>query len=364
MKHGVVVPVFVLMMFVAGCAEKQQVKVTFLSDPPGGTLYKQNGEPWGPCPKTLWFDLDEEAAEGGYLDAKGMVVRWPSGPEKESRDLIKITVNGTDRRVVFLQPKEEPKALVASAQIDENKKPDEKPIELQSASKLQGADTERAEAKPTDTERADTERAETTLALSLEKPVVPDEPLAKSLPGRVLTLTEQQLVLLDWHSSNRSGARVRSKRAVAGPGVEFDINFPSNRPGSCSLTFVSSGTGGRGSLVGTDIRGYEAFALKLTLVSINGDSSPESKQKLVVGAVIGPTAEGRLTDYKPVALSLAASEKTVTARTPLSADEIYEIGFHVHARDYDDWDPAGSRIVLRVEPAEDGRAWAFDSSKR
>ena len=63
------------------------------------------------------------------------------------------------------------------------------------------------------------------------------------------------------------------------------------------------------------------------------------------------------------ALSLAASEKTVTAKTPVSTDGIYEIGFHIHALNHEDWDPSGSRIVLRVEPAEAGHAGPFSSSK-
>ncbi len=107
MKHGIAVPVLILIMFAVSCAEKQQVKVIFLSNPPGGTLYKQNGDLWGPCPKVLWYDLDEEAVERGYLDAKGLTVRWPSGPETRSGDLIRVTVNGTDRRVIFTQPKEQ-----------------------------------------------------------------------------------------------------------------------------------------------------------------------------------------------------------------------------------------------------------------
>ena len=110
MKHTIAVPVIVLMILAVGCAKKQQVKVTFLSDPPGGWLYKENGDPWGPCPKALWYDLDKTAIERGYLEAKEMVVRWPDGPEKSSDGLIRITVDGTDRHVVFLQQNEEPKA--------------------------------------------------------------------------------------------------------------------------------------------------------------------------------------------------------------------------------------------------------------
>jgi len=339
MKHGITVATFIQLMLVVGCAQKQQVKVTYLSDPPGGTLYKQSGELWGPCPRVLWYDLDAEAMETGYLSANGLTVRWPTGPEKKSEKLIKIIVNRTDRRVIFVQPKDEPKTLADAASSQESKTPDEKQTEWQEMKKLHTADTE---------------RIKKTLALSSKKPVVVDEPLEGST-GLILTLSEHQLILLDWHSSNRRGARVEGKRPVGGPGVEFGIYFPSNSPGSCSLSFVSTGAGGRGSLVGTDVRGYDAFALKFTLVSVNGHSDPALKQKLVAGAVIGPTAEGRLTGYEPVTLSLAASERTVTAKTPVATDEIFEIGFHIHALNHDDWDPSGSRVVLRVEPAEQVR---------
>ena len=347
MKHSITVAIFILLVLVVGCARKQQVEVTFISDPPGGTLYKQGGELWGPCPKVLWYDLDAEALETGYLSARGLTVRWPTGPEKMSDKLIRITVNSTDRRVVFVQPKDEPKALADAASSQESKTPDEKQTEWQEMKKLQSTDTE---------------RIEKTLELNSKKPAVVDEPLLGPV-GRILTLSEQQLILLDWRSSNRRGARVDGKRPVGGPGVEFDIYFPSNTPGSCSLSFVSTGAGGRGSLVGTDVRGYDVFALKLTLVSVNERSDPTLKQKLVAGAVIGPTAEGRLTGYEPVTLSFAASERTVTAKTPVSTDGIYEIGFHIHALNHDDWHPSGSHIVLRVEPAEEGQAGSFKTSE-
>ena len=105
MKHGIAIVVFVP-LFAVGCAQTQRVRVTYKSDPPGGTLYKLNGEIWGPCPKVLWYDLDEESIERGYLDAKGLVVRWPSGPEKRSGDLIRISLDGTNRQVTFVQSKD------------------------------------------------------------------------------------------------------------------------------------------------------------------------------------------------------------------------------------------------------------------
>jgi len=182
------------------------------------------------------------------------------------------------------------------------------------------------------------------------------------LHSQILTLSEQQLASLDWHSPNRTEVRVKSKRFLgAGPGVEFDIYFVSNSPGSRSLYFVSSGEGGRGTLVGADIRGCEAFVLKFTLVSINRQSEPELKQKLVAGAVIGPTAKGRLRTYEPVTLGLAASEETVIAKTSVLTDKIYQIGFHVHMLNPQDWDQSGSMMRLRVEPIEDSDFPVADS---
>jgi hypothetical protein len=105
MKYGMAVPVLLLLVFAAGCGQANRVKVTYKSNPLGGILYKQNGEVWGSCPKVLWYDLDEETIKNGYLDAKGLIVRWPSGPERRSGDLIRVTVNGTDRRVIFTQPR-------------------------------------------------------------------------------------------------------------------------------------------------------------------------------------------------------------------------------------------------------------------
>ncbi len=182
-----------------------------------------------------------------------------------------------------------------------------------------------------------------------KKPIEEVEPV-EFPAGRILTLSEEQLLFLDWHIAYRSGAHVTEKRIVPGPAVEFDIYFPSNSPDSRSLDIVSSGEGGRGNLVGADIRDYEIFALKLTLVSVNGQSEPDMKQRIVAGAVIGPTDKGRLCTYEPVILGLADTEKTVIAKTPVSADKIYQIGFHVHMQNPQDWDQSGSIIRLRVEP--------------
>jgi len=172
-------------------------------------------------------------------------------------------------------------------------------------------------------------------------------------PSRTLTLSQEQLVLLDWHSPHRRGARVEAKRIVSDAGVEFDIYFPANIVGECPLNFVSSGEGARGVLIGADIKGYEAFALKFTLVSINGESQGDMKQKLGVGAVIGPNATGQLSSCEPFTLGMGDEEKSVTARTPVHTNKIYQIGFHVHKLKPADWAAGGAIVTVLIEPVED-----------
>ena len=110
-------------------------------------------------------------------------------------------------------------------------------------------------------------------------------------PSKTLTLPQDQLLSLDWHSPHRRGGRVEAVRPVAGAGVEFDIYFPSNHPGDNEVTFVSSGEGGLGTLAGSNIEGYERFVLKYSLVSINGKAGiPDMSRKLTVGSLIGPSA--------------------------------------------------------------------------
>ena len=116
MKRGIAITILMLMVLAAGCSGAKQVKVIYKSNPLGGTLYKQNGEAWGTCPKPLWYDLDEEAVENGYLDVKGLTMRWPTGPEKRSGDMIRIRVDGTERRVIFTQPKLTAKAVQTSSE--------------------------------------------------------------------------------------------------------------------------------------------------------------------------------------------------------------------------------------------------------
>lgn len=171
--------------------------------------------------------------------------------------------------------------------------------------------------------------------------------------SQTLTLSGNQLVFLDWDGGIPSGARVVRKRVVPDSGVEFDIHFPSNGPGYNSIDYVSSGVGGRGVLIGFEISDYKVFSLKFTLVSIDGATGSDMTQELVVGALIGPTAEGRLSGYTPVTLSFDSGRTTAVSTIPIfGVGNIYLIGIHAHMDKPENWSPSGSMVTIRVEPVE------------
>jgi hypothetical protein len=179
--------------------------------------------------------------------------------------------------------------------------------------------------------------------------VKPYEPPA----SRTLTLSAEQLVFLDWCGKLQTGAKVIDKRLVAGPGVEFDIYFPSNGPSHRSIKYVSSGEGGRGALVGVDIHEYKAFSLKFTLVSIDEAAGPDITQEMVVGAVIGPTATGQHYDYEPVTLSFVSQQTSGVSTMPVQMGRIRQIGIYVQMLNPENWNRSGTLVRLRVEPVDD-----------
>jgi hypothetical protein len=171
--------------------------------------------------------------------------------------------------------------------------------------------------------------------------------------SQTLTLSGNQLIFLDWDGGISSGARVVRKRLVPYSGVEFDIHFPSNGPGYNSIDYVSSGAGGQGTLVGFDVSEYKVFSLRFTLVSIDGATGSDMTQELVVGAVIGPTAEGRLSGYTPVTISFASRRTTAVSTIPIfGVSNIYQIGIHAHMAKPENWNPSGSMVTIRVDPVD------------
>ena len=182
-------------------------------------------------------------------------------------------------------------------------------------------------------------------------------PLKPSASG-TLTLSVEQLGWLDWSRPAASRPKVVAQRVVEGVGVEFDIQFPSNRPGARSVDYVSSGSGGRGVMVGLDVEGYETFALKFTLLSVDGAAGSALPHQVVVGALTGPTADGKVFGYKPLSLAFGSGRVTGIARTPLGLGRIRQIGIHAHMENPDVWSSDKTLLTLRVEPVSDGAVLA------
>lgn len=189
----------------------------------------------------------------------------------------------------------------------------------------------------------------------------PDVPVlsASVTESPVLTLSGEQLACLDWDGNEASRARVMRKRGVGHSAVEFDIQFPSNEPGNCAVDYVSGGIGGRGILIGLDVSSLETFALQFTLISIDGVTGSDAPRELAVGALLGPTATGKLSHFVPVTLGGSSGWASAVSSTPIEADRVYLIGFHAHLVNPEQWPASGSKVTLRVEPVVDAtiRPW-------
>jgi len=186
----------------------------------------------------------------------------------------------------------------------------------------------------------ETERRQTVLA----------EQTPASPTFTTVTLSADQLMLLDWGGRSAGRSTIVDKRP-AGAGVDFDIRFPGNGAGICSIDYVSTGAAGQGALAGIDVSKYQALALKFTLVSVNGQSDPNHLLELAVGALIGPAGDGKLSSCEPVVLGFAPERATRVATTPMRTGRIRVIGIHAHVANPKAWDINGGVVTLRVEPA-------------
>ncbi len=167
-----------------------------------------------------------------------------------------------------------------------------------------------------------------------------------------MTLSDAGLMYLDWYENDWNTATVVDRRDVAGLGVEFDIFFPGNDSLDDAVYYVSAEYGGAGSLAGIDISMYDNFDLKYTLVAIDGVASPDFEGLLVVGALIGRTADGAAYRYMPEVIGFASGQDTTAiSSTTIDVDQIYQIGIHSHMLTPDGWDPSGSTVTLLVEAA-------------
>src|SRR4030042_1645391 len=145
-----------------------------------------------------------------------------------------------------------------------------------------------------------------------------------------------------------SKASIVEKRDIPKPGVEFDIYFPGKEHSfEC---FAPKMEEPNNPLFSSDLRVFDAFALKFSLLAVDGDASPSHTGRLVVGAYLNA-------GYRPECVTLDPSDSNTTvSRTRVGPDDVYSIGITMHMLTSAGWDPNGTTITLLVEPAPEAVA--------
>jgi hypothetical protein len=176
--------------------------------------------------------------------------------------------------------------------------------------------------------------------------------LAGTVGADGFTLSDAGLMALDWRYAGT--ATLANKVDVPGPGVEFNIHFPSNTGPGNTLYYVSDHDHGSGALTGIDVSGYDKYELKFTIVSINGVTDGEVGGQVNVGALIGPVL-GYNYGYSPKILDLLSATShnpTEISSTPNDAHYPSLIGFEVWLWPDNSplWSPNGTDLTLLIEP--------------
>jgi hypothetical protein len=91
-----------LLLVMSGCAN--QLKVTYVSDPPGAMLY-QDGQAVGYTPYTLYYNPTDEHRQYGRMRVRGTKVVWASGASAEVSHLdADLERYGYNQQFTFARP--------------------------------------------------------------------------------------------------------------------------------------------------------------------------------------------------------------------------------------------------------------------
>jgi hypothetical protein len=171
---------------------------------------------------------------------------------------------------------------------------------------------------------------------------------------RMFTLSDEDLMAIDVYQDSNpkydpNVPEIVAKRDIAGSGVEFDIYFPpdNKRKNNYALTYVSCSNRGKGVLVDIDINDFDAFALKFTLIAIDGKNDVDPNCRLVVGALVN---SGYSHSFQPQYISFAEGGNAVSI-TKTDTEKTTIIGFMVYKSSPDGWSSQGNTVTIRIEAA-------------
>ena len=163
------------------------------------------------------------------------------------------------------------------------------------------------------------------------------------------TLSDEDIMSLDVYQDSNpkydpNVPKIIAQRDVPGPGVEFDIYFPSDNKSKTnySLGYVSCGNRGKGALVDIDVNDFDAFALKFTLISIDGRNDPNAGGTLLVGALIN---SGYSHAFRPEYISFEKEVEAVSV-TKTDAEKTSIIGFEIYKSSPEGWSPKGNTVTV------------------
>jgi len=165
---------------------------------------------------------------------------------------------------------------------------------------------------------------------------------------RSFTLSDDALMSLDIYQGTDPNIDpnypvIVEKRDIVGPGVEFDIYFPPDNRHNNVMEYISCKNRGEGTLVDIDVNDFDAFALKFTLIAIDGKSDVNAGGMLTVGALVDGA-------YRPECISFSEGDEVISI-TGNNAQKTSVIGFHIHKLTPDGWNVQGNTVTIRVEAA-------------
>ena len=167
------------------------------------------------------------------------------------------------------------------------------------------------------------------------------------------TLTDSAIMSLDYdnrdHYPKPLTASLVSKQDTPGTGVTFIIRFASTNSLDALFFRLADRNHGARPFAGLDARAYKSFALKFTLVSIDGSTS--GSETLGVGAVVGPSQRSS-NAFRPKPISLTGSDPRSAVSTTLADPGfINVVGFTVY-QSPEGWRAGPHEVTLLVQPAD------------
>lgn len=101
----VTAPLIVVGLMMTGCASYNTLTMTYLSDPPGATIYQvEDDRNFGRTPAVVEYQLSPEYIKEGYVYLKEIRAIWESGAAVQTYDFGRYISTGRTGTYTFVRP--------------------------------------------------------------------------------------------------------------------------------------------------------------------------------------------------------------------------------------------------------------------